>query len=179
MHSHPLTVTTPRTALARLSATEVARQLQGRCSGRVCYTQTSTPTGERVYGHFSMEAEALADALGRQIFPRELTDAPTAELTLHRWLRDHDEAEESDDPPVRLSAAWPGLEHGVEELVSNQNSRAFCTCCNRNLAPREIRLERSTRQSDGVHYRYLCPGNHLLLEIAPAQIVAAVESRAA
>ena len=180
MHPLLLTVSTPAHALARLSAAEVAAtQLQGRCSERVCYAQTTTPAGERAYGHFSMEAEALADTVGRQLLPSDPSDEPSLDLTLHRWLLNHDHPGEPDEPATALSSAWTGLEHLVEEVFTADHARVFCTCCNRNVARPAVRLERSARHADAVSFRYFCPEGHLLLGLRTGHLIAAAESRAA
>ena len=180
MHPLLLTASTPAHALARLSAEEVAvTQLQGRCARRVCYAPKTTPAGERAYGHFAMDADALAAALGRQLAPAEPAAAPSADLTLHRWLRDHNDTDDTDEPTTALPPAWSGLDHLVEELLSAQHARVFCTCCNRNVPPRAIRLERSLRPAAGVQFRYLCAEGHVLLGLHAAHGIAAPLQRAA
>lgn len=179
MNLHPLTVT-PASSFARPAATEApVTQLQGRCTSRVCYAQKSTTSGDRVYGHFSMSTAALAESLDRQLPSLEFTDAPSADQSLHRWVRDHDRSDESDDAVTPLPASWSGLEHAVEELFSEKQTRVFCTCCNRNVAPRDVRLERASRRTEGISYRYFCPEEHLLLAVQTAQVIAATERHAA
>jgi len=179
MNALHLTVAAPAQAFNRLTAEEIAAaQLQGRCTGRIRYAQTATPAGERAYGHFAMDADALADALGRQISPQEANAAHAVELTLHRWLRDHDHSDEADEPAATLPTALRGLEPIVEELFSENEARVFCTCCNRNLARRDVRLERTSRPAGAARYRYLCAEGHLLLEL-PATAKLTTEARAA
>ncbi len=164
----------------------VPAALQGRCSRRVSYAQTTTPTGERAYGHFSLTAADLAATVGRQLPPDTLDESfhfhPSTDLALHRWLRDHndnDDDSEADEPASVLPAAWPDAEHFVEELFSEGQARVFCACCNHNLPRRDVRLERSVRHADGVHYRYLCAAGHLLLSLRPAPGIATAERHAA
>ena len=158
--------------------------LQGRCSRRVSYAQTTTPTGERAYGHFSLTAADLAAAVGRQLPPDTLDESfhfhPSADLALHRWLRDHnDDDSDADEPASTLPAAWPGAAHFVEELFSEGQARVFCARCHHNLPHRAVRLERSVRHADGVHYRYLCAAGHLLLSLRTAPGIASAERHAA
>ena len=137
---------------------------------RVTYAQRLTPAGERAFGHFSLPVDAVIAALGERP-----SDEP-----LHQWLRDHDSAELDDEttatalPNASVEAALV-----VEELFSAGRARAFCSCCNRNVPARDVRLVRTARHGEAVNYRYLCPADHLLLALATAQIVAVAESRAA
>jgi hypothetical protein len=182
MNSNHLTDPASLPAFGRTAGADTAvAQLQGRCSDRVCYAQTTTLSGERTYGHFSMETDALAAALGRQIPPTESESGDVAplDLTLHRWLRDHDRIGETDEPATTLPSTWSGLEHLVEEVFAENHARVFCACCNRNVARHAIRLERSSRQSDGVNFRYFCHAGHLLLGLRTGQVIAAAEARAA
>lgn len=180
MNLHHLTATTPAGASARLS-TEGIPSLppQGRCTARVRYAQGTTPDGERVYGHFAMTANALADALGHQLATAEGDAAQSSDLTLFHWLRDHDRTDEADEPVATLPPTWRGLEPTVEELFYTNEARAFCTGCNRNLARRDVRIERSPGRAGNAHYRYLCSEEHLLLELPVAHLQPVPESRAA
>ena len=137
---------------------------------RVTYAQRLTPAGERAFGHFYLPVGAVIAAL---------VERP-ADEHLQLWLRHHD-SDESDheSTPLALPPASAEAALVVEELFGAGQARAFCSCCNRNIAARDVRLVRSTRPGEAVHYRYLCPTDHLLLAVATAQIVAVAESRAA
>ena len=68
-------------------AEEVAvAQLRGRCAARVCYAPKSTSSGHRAYGHFSMDADALGDAVGRTLAPRlhQAENEPVGLLVLYQ-----------------------------------------------------------------------------------------------
>lgn len=183
MISHHLTVSTLARSLAGLTPAEVAvTQLQGRCTARVCYAQKTTSTGERAYGHFSMDSAVLAEAVAQNLSPHafDVESEPSADLTLHRWLNDHESAEaETDESASALPPAWPGLEHLVEELMGESQTRVFCTCCNRNIAHRDLRLERSSRHSEGVRFRYLCAEGHVLLGLRAGHVISVAEQHAA
>jgi hypothetical protein len=183
MHPHTTTATTPASALAQRFPEELAlTQLQGRATARVCYAPKTTPSGERAFGHFTLDATALAEAVGRTIAPHAFDpdSAPSADLTLHRWLSDHDSADAApEEPPAALPPTWPGLAPIIEALLDSAHTRIFCTCCNRNLAAPAVRRTRAPRHATSVATRYLCPRGHLLLDTPATQILAASAAHAA
>ncbi len=137
---------------------------------RVSYAQRVTPAGERAFGYFSFALDVVVAALGER---------PVDER-VHSWPRDHECREpdgENASPALPATSAEAALV--VEELFNEGRARAFCTCCNRNVALREVRLVRTARHGEAVHHRYLCTADHLLLALATAPILAVAEHRAA
>src|SRR5476651_107569 len=88
-------------------------RLQERCTRRVCYAQKAAIGGEKTSGHFSMEANLLANAVWRQISQPDAGKPHPSDLALHRWLADCDR---HDDQVTTLSPEWCGLEGVVEQL---------------------------------------------------------------
>ena len=134
-------------------------RLPENCTGRLCYTQHTAPTGERAFGHFIVEAQVLAEVILHQIDSPLLDDPGPDDIALHRWLRN---PERGDEQPEMLPPLPGELDHAIGQLFKEGRARAFCVCCNRNVARHEVRQA-------GPHAlptRYLCPAGHLLLKVA-------------
>ena len=151
-------------------------RLPESCTGRLCYAQRTAPTGERAFGHFIVEAHVLADAVWRQIDSPLLDDTGPEDVALHRWLRN---PERVDDQPEMLpsqSGEWDNL---IGQLFSDGRARAFCVCCNRNIARHEVRQARPHANAVVRSTRYLCPEGHLLLGVAASGAMTLADRHAA
>jgi hypothetical protein len=184
MNSHPLTVSTlPEAPVSRTVEDVAVAQLQGRCTSKVYYAPKATSTGQRLYGYFSMDADALGDAVGETLVPNlhGAEAEPVGLLTLHRWLRDHDPVSEPDESASVLPAMWSALEPVIETLVAGHRARVFCECCNRNVGTHDLRRECSVDAVDGGPHQFFCTAGHLLasLRSSPGVGAALVEQRAA
>ncbi len=138
-------------------------RLPESCTGRLCYAQRIAPTGERAYGHFIVEAQVLADAVWQHIDSPLLDDTGPDDVALHRWLRN---PERVDDQPEMLPSLPGELDTIIGQLFTEGRARAFCVCCNRNVAGHEVRRSRSHPLSSARQAtRYRCSEGHLLLDV--------------
>ena len=149
------------TTVEDITSTEALR-LPESCTGRLCYAQRTVPTGERVYGHFIVEARVLAAAIWQQIDSPLLDEPGPDNFALHRWLLN---PERVDDQPEMLPQNSSELDHTIGQLFAQGRARAFCVCCNRNVARHEVRHVGSRELKTRRATRYLCPEEHLLLGV--------------
>ncbi len=133
-----------------------------RCTERLSYAQGAAPGGERTFGRFIVEANVLADALWQQIDAPVLDETHPADVALHRWLRnpERDNGEPTPLPPSRRE-----FQTLIEQLFTEGQARAFCVCCNRNVARREALVDRAGQLTPRGATRYYCGEGHLLLRV--------------
>lgn len=143
--------------------TEVASaRFPERCAERLCYAQRTSPGGERTFGHFIVEARVLAEAIWQQIDAPLLDETHPADVALHRWLRN---PEREDGEPTMLPTSRREFQSTIEQLFIEGRARAFCACCNRNVARREVIVDRAGQLTPRGATRYFCADGHLLLRV--------------
>ncbi len=151
-------------------------RLPERCTEQVRYTQRTSASGERAFGHFIVEARVLADAVWQQIAAPLLEDTQPADIALHRWLR---HPERDDGEPTSLPPAGREFQSTIEQLFTEGRARAFCACCNRNIARHQVVRELPDPITAHGATRYFCAEGHLLLRVETGRWLAGAESTAA
>ena len=150
-------------------------ELRGRCSNRVCYAPMTSATGERAYGYFVANSDALAEAVFNQVPIPERESQDSWEELFYRWLRD---CNRHDQELTMLSHEWQGVETAVEHAFLRGRAHVFCLGCNRIYWQPQVHHARQSLPGFRGTQRYECPHGHMLLSpldanIAPLPVCAA------
>lgn len=137
-------------------------QFHDRCSNRICFSPATSPTGERAYGYFIMNADVLAEALFNLIPSPSIDAESSGEALLYQWVRACDR---HDHETTRLSQEWPGIEAAVEYAFLCGRAYAFCLGCNCKYLYADIRRHPRPVCREDAAPRYVCPHGHLLLAL--------------